>query len=94
MCLKKKMVEVLNEILSIKLEDNIKFEVVNITDIRQDGEYGGNKYHITGKLENLTVPLEIDISTGDEIIPHQLKFDYYLLFEDKTIHIDSYKSFS
>lgn len=44
---KEKMVEVLNEILSIKLEDNIKFEVVNITDIRQDDEYGGNKYHIT-----------------------------------------------
>lgn len=87
---KEKMVEVLNEILSIKLEDNIKFEVVNITDIRQDDEYGGNKYHITGKLENLTVPLEIDISTGDAIIPRQLKFDYYSLFEDKTIHIDSY----
>ena len=87
---KEKMVEVLNEILSIKLEDNIKFEVVNIIDIRQDDEYGRNKYHITGKLENLTVPLEIDISTGDEIIPRQLKFDYYSLFEDKTIHIDSY----
>ena len=87
---KEKMVEVLNEILSIKLEDDIKFEVVNITDIRQDDEYGGNKYHITGNLENLTVPLEIDISTGDEIIPRQLKFDYYSLFEDKTIHIDSY----
>lgn len=38
----------------------------------------------------MTVPLEIDISTGDEIIPRQLKFDYYSLFEDKTIHIDSY----
>ena len=38
----------------------------------------------------MTIPLEIDISTGDEIIPRQLKFDYYSLFEDKTIHIDSY----
>ena len=47
---KEKMVEVLNEILSIKLEDNIKFEVVNITDIRQDDEYGGNKYHITDSI--------------------------------------------
>lgn len=87
---KEKMINVLNEILSIKLEDNVKFQVIGVTDIRQDDEYGGNKYHITGKLENLTVPLEIDISTGDEITPRQLKFEYNSLFENKIIHIDSY----
>lgn len=47
---KEKMVNVLNEILSIDLEDRIKFDVVKITDIRQEDEYGGNKYHIVGKL--------------------------------------------
>ena len=31
---KEKMVEVLNEILSLDIEDSIKFEIVNITDIR------------------------------------------------------------
>lgn len=87
---KEKMVNVLNEILSIDLKDRVKFEVVKITDIRQDDEYAGNKYHIIGKLENLTVPLEIDISTGDEITPSELSYKYYSLFEDKIIHIDSY----
>ena len=87
---KEKMISVLNEILLIKLKDNVKFEIAAVTDIRQDDKYGGNKYHITGKLENLTVPLEIDISTGDEISPRQLRFEYYSLFEDKIIHIDSY----
>lgn len=87
---KEKMVDVLNELLSIDLKDSVKFEVVKVTDIRQDDEYGGNKYHIIGKLENLTVPLEIDISTGDEITPRELKFEYYSLFEDKKIYIDSY----
>lgn len=87
---KEKMVNVLNEILSIDLKDRVKFEVVKITDIRQEDEYGGNKYHIIGKLENLTVPLEIDISTGDEITPSELSYKYYSLFEDKIIHIDSY----
>lgn len=87
---KEKMIKVLNEILVIDLDDNVRFQVINISDIRQDDEYGGNKYHITGKLENLTVPLEIDISTGDEITPRQLKYEYNSLFEDKTIHIDSY----
>lgn len=87
---KEKIIEVINEILSIDLKDGVKFEVVKITDIRQEDEYGGNKYSIIGKLENLKVSLEIDISTGDEITPKELKYEYDSLFEDKAIYIDSY----
>lgn len=47
---KEKMIDVLNEILSLALKDNVKFEVVKITDIRQDDEYGGNKYHLERKV--------------------------------------------
>ena len=61
-----------------------------VTDIRADDEYGGNKYHIVGKLENLKVALEIDISTGDEITPKELNYEYISLFEDKKIQIDTY----
>ena len=87
---KEKMVHILNEILSINLGDGVKFELVNITDIREEDEYGGNKYQLIGKLENLKVNLEIDISTGDEITPKELKYEYHSLFEDKKIYIDSY----
>lgn len=85
-----KMVQVLNEILSMDINDGVKFEVVDITDIRADDEYGGNKYHIIGKLENLKVALEIDISTGDEITPKEFNYEYISLFEDKKIQIDTY----
>ena len=87
---KDKMVHVLNEILSIDINDYVKFEVVDIIDIREDDEYGGNKYHIVGRLENLKVALEIDISTGDEITPKELKYEYRSLFENKKIFIDTY----
>lgn len=87
---KEKMVKVLNQILSIKLDDGVKFDVIDITDIREEDEYGGNKYHIVGKKENLKVNLEIDISTGDKVTPRELKYHYPLLFEDKTIIINSY----
>ena len=85
-----KMVQVLNEILSMDINDGVKFEVVDVTDIRADDEYGGNKYHIVGKLENLKVALEIDISTGDEITPKELNYEYISLFEEKKIQIDTY----
>ena len=87
---KDKMVDILNEILSIDLKDGVKFNIVNITDIRQDDKYGGNKYHITGRVNNIKVNLEIDISTGDRVTPRELKFKYPLLFEDRNIVINSY----
>mgnify|MGYP005977275701 FL=1 len=87
---KKKMVQVLNELLSLDIGDGISFEMVDITDIRADDEYGGNKYHLVGKLENLKVALEIDISTGDKITPKELNFEYISIFEDKKIYIDTY----
>lgn len=87
---KDKMVNVLNKILSIDLKDGVKFDIVNITDIREEDDYGGNKYHITGRVNSTKVNLEIDISTGDKVTPKELKFKYPLLFEDRSILINSY----
>lgn len=87
---KNKMVKVLNEILSIDLKDRVKFDVVDITDIREEDEYGGNKYYIVGRIEDTKVNLEIDISTGDKVTPRELKYKYLLTFEDRSIMINSY----
>ena len=87
---KENMVKILNEILSIKLDDHVKFDIVDISDIREDDEYGGNKYYIVGRVNNTKVNLEIDISTGDEITPREMKFKYPLLFSNKSILISSY----
>ena len=87
---KENMIKVLNEILSINLNDGVKFDLINITDIREDDEYGGNKYHIVGRLQNIKVNLEIDISTGDKVTPRELKYKYPLLFNDKEIIINTY----
>ena len=84
------MIKVLNQILSINLNDSVKFDVIDITNIREEDAYGGNKYHIIGRKDNLKVNLEIDISTGDIITPRELKFNYPLLFEDKKILISCY----
>ena len=85
-----KMIQVLNEILSLDIKDGVRFEMVNVTDIRADDEYGGNKYHLVGRIENLKVALEIDISTGDEITPKELNYEYISIFENRKIYIDTY----
>lgn len=86
------MINVLNEILNINLKDGVKFELIDITDIREDDEYGGNKYHLIGKLENLKINLDIDISTGDKVMPKELEYSYPSLFEDKKILIYTYNT--
>lgn len=87
---REKLVPILNEILSIDLNDNVLFEIINITDIRDSDYYGGNKYHIVGKFSNVKVNLEIDISTGDRVNPKKLKYNYPLLFSEKSVIICSY----
>ena len=89
---KEQMVKVLSEILNIDLKDGVKFELVDVTDIREEDEYGGNKYHLIGKLENLKINLDIDISTGDKVIPKELKYSYPSLFENKKILIYTYNA--
>ncbi len=42
------------------------------------------------KLENLIVPIKIDISTGDVITPREIRYEYPLLLEDKSIQLWSY----
>lgn len=89
---KEQMINVLNEILSIDLKDSVKFKLVDVTDIREDDEYGGNKYHLIGKLENLNINLDIDISTGDKVMPKELEYSYPSLFEDKKILVYTYNA--
>lgn len=89
---KEQMINVLNEILSIDLKDSVKFKLVDVTNIREDDEYVGNKYHLIGKLENLKINLDIDIFTGDKVVPKELEYSYPSLFEDKKILIYTYNA--
>lgn len=63
--------EILNEILNINVEDNVKFQITNSEPIRVEDEYGGLKYNIIAIFDNLKVNLSIDIAT--EIQLHQEK---------------------
>ena len=65
--------EVLNEILSIDVNDNIKFYIKNSKPIREDDDYGGLKYNLLAQYENLRVNLSIDIATGDLITPKEIE---------------------
>lgn len=82
--------EILNEILNINVEDNVKFIITNSEPIRVEDEYGGLKYNIIAIFDNLKVNLSIDIATGDTITPREIEYNYKMLFEDRELQIMTY----
>lgn len=82
--------EILNEILNINVEDNVKFQITNSEPIRVEDEYGGLKYNIIAIFDNLKVNLSIDIATGDTITPREIEYNYKMLFEDRELQIMTY----
>lgn len=82
--------KIINEIKDIQLDDQIKFKMNDISDIMDNMEYPGIRIHMDAILDNLIVPIKIDISTGDIITPAEIKYSYSLLLEDRSIQLWSY----
>lgn len=83
----KELTKIIHEIVNIKCDDNIRFEVLSSRDIRLDDIYGGLRIKLIGYKEHLQVPLSIDITVGDPITPRELEFKYKCMFDDSYINI-------
>lgn len=84
------ILNIMNEILAIPLNDSVKFEIVDIKDIRGEAEYGGFKINIVGMLEKLRVNMFVEFTTGDKITPKEIDYNYNSIFENKKIPILAY----
>lgn len=82
--------KVLKEILNIDVGDNVSFEIKNFEPIREEDDYGGLRYNIIAKFDNIKVNLSIDIATGDLITPCEIEYDYKMIFEDRSLKIMTY----
>lgn len=80
---------VINEIINIDVDDNIKFKITNIMPIREEDEYGGLRVTIEFRLEQMRDSFHIDIATGDPIYPGPCNYQY-----ESLLGKDSYKLWS
>lgn len=81
---------IIDEIKDIDIDDGIKFEINDISNIMDQMEYPGIRVSMNASLDGISTPLKIDISTGDVITPKEISFDYKLLLEDRSIVLFSY----
>lgn len=81
----------LQSIFDVALDDGVSFEISKISPIREDDIYGGYRVMLNAKFDTLLTPLSIDVSTGDVITPHAVKYSFTEIFsEDKTFELWAY----
>ena len=82
--------QIFESICSIKVNDDVTFEIYNVSEIREGDEYPGYRVHLKALYAPLAVPLTVDVTTGDKITPREIEYTFKLLFDDKTISIMAY----
>ena len=87
---KENIEEILNEILSIDLGDNVTFTIKNINSIHDISEYEDFRVSLEAKFFTIKVNMKIDITTGDIIIPREVDYSFELMFEERSIEIKAY----
>lgn len=83
----KAMVE---EIIAVPVDENIRFEINDFGTIMDDAEYSGVRISLNAFLDATRIPLKIDISTGDAITPAAVNYQYKLMFEERYITLWAY----
>ena len=82
--------EILNDILSIDIDDNVTFSIKNVNKIHDVTEYDDFRVSIEAKFFTIKVNMKLDITTGDVIIPGEVEYSFKLMFEDRSISIKAY----
>lgn len=68
------LMEIANEIIGIKMDDGIRYEINSIDNIHQDSEYNGYRLSLTAFLDESRIPLKMDITTEIELPPKKSIF--------------------
>ena len=79
-----------DEILNIKIDDGINIKLIKLEEIREEADYKGFRGSFEAYLDKMTVPVKVDLTTGDKITPRAIDYQYNLLIENRNIDIKAY----
>ena len=81
---------IMADIVSTPIEDGVVFRVKRISEIMDEAEYPGIRVSMETEFDRVITPLKIDISTGDAITPHEVRYSFKLMLEDRAIDVWAY----
>lgn len=85
-----KIKEIVEEIININIDDGIKFEIKDISYIREEDEYENFRISIIANVGKTKNPMKLDLTTGDAITPGEIEYTYPCIFTQEDIKIMAY----
>lgn len=82
--------KVIKDILSLDTGDGISFVYKRIEPIREDDDYNNFRVFFDAEYGKIKNPMKIDITTGDEITPAAIQYNFPLLFDERSIPVMAY----
>ncbi|MBQ9813069.1 MAG: nucleotidyl transferase AbiEii/AbiGii toxin family protein [Thermoguttaceae bacterium] len=82
--------KIIEEICAIEIEDDIAFELEDVSDIREGDDYPGLRVRLKANYPPISVPLTVDVTTGDVVTPKEVEHVFPLLFDNRTISVFAY----
>lgn len=81
---------IVSEIINVKVDDGIDFEITDISHIREEDEYENFRVHLIANFDKIKNDMKIDITTGDVITPKEIEYLYPCLFQEESLRILAY----
>lgn len=81
---------VFEEVCQVRLDDDVTFEISSIDDIRETDDYPGIRVGLKANYPPISVPLFVDVTTGDKITPEAIDYRFNLLFDERSIQVLAY----
>ena len=81
---------IFKEICNVQIEDDVLFEAINTYIIRETDDYPSIRVSLKANYFPISIPLMVDVTTGDIITLSEIKFTLSFLFDSKTINILAY----
>lgn len=81
---------ILAEVISVPIDDGVLFQVERISEIMEEMDYGGIRASLMAAIDIMRTPMKLDISTGDQITPREVEYQFKLMFEERSISILAY----
>ena len=82
--------KIFTDICTVQIADDVQFAVVGISDIRETDDYPGIRVGLKANYPPISVPLTVDVTTGDMITPREVEYTFSMLFDDRQISILAY----
>ena len=87
---KENVEKMIKSIISIDINDGALINFVEISNIREEDQYGGFRVVLNVKVDTIRENFQIDIATGDPITPKPIVYKYLPILGDRYINIWSY----